>query len=111
MVYDSEFENSIDIEAAKCGNNGKKNGAEEGFRPDSGDEDPKLYEAIELAIDAGKISTSLLQRRLEVGYGRAAKLIDRMEELGYVGPADGNKPRKILVTHQDIAEKMMNDGD
>ena len=111
VVYDSEFENSIDIEAAKCGNNGKKNGAEEGFRPDSGDEDPKLYEAIELAIDAGKISTSLLQRRLEVGYGRAAKLIDRMEELGYVGPADGNKPRKILVTHQDIAEKMMNDGD
>lgn len=110
VVYDSDFEKSIDLEAAKCGNSGKK-GGEDGFKPDSGDEDPKLYEAIELAIDAGKISTSLLQRRIEVGYGRAAKLIDRMEELGYVGPADGNKPRKILITRQDLAEKMMNSDD
>lgn len=108
--YDCEFERSINEEAAKCGNpaQGKK-GEGDARSSSSGDEDPKLYEAVELAIEAGKISTSLLQRKLEVGYGRAAKIIDRMEELGYVGPADGNKPRKILVTAQDLAEKRIND--
>ncbi|MBE6548223.1 MAG: DNA translocase FtsK [Ruminococcaceae bacterium] len=107
--YNCEFEKSIDEEAAKCGNPaaGKSGGGE--AKVSSGEEDPKLYEAVELAIEAGKISTSLLQRKLEVGYGRAAKIIDRMEELGYVGPADGNKPRKILVTVQDLAEKQIND--
>ena len=59
-------------------------------------------------MESGKISTSLMQRRLEVGYGRAAKIIDRMEELGFVGPADGNKPRKILITKEDIAQLKMN---
>lgn len=110
--YDCEFEKSIDEEAAKCGNPAaKKSGGDDGAKLSAGDEDPKLNEAVELAIEAGKISTSLLQRKLEIGYGRAAKIIDRMEELGYVGPADGNKPRKILVTAQDLAEKQINDND
>ena len=103
--YDHEFEASIDVEAARCGNTAQKTGGD-GFVAGSGDEDPKLFEAAELAIDAGKISTSLLQRRLEVGYGRAAKIIDRLEEMGVVGPPDGNKPRKILVTKEDLAEMM-----
>ncbi len=108
--YDREFEKSIDEEAAKCGNPAsKKSGGDDSVKASAGDEDPKLNEAVELAIEAGKISTSLLQRKLEIGYGRAAKIIDRMEELGYVGPADGNKPRKILVTAQDLAEKQIND--
>jgi HJR/Mrr/RecB family endonuclease len=63
--------------------------------------DPKFAEAVELAIDAGKISTSLLQRRIEIGYGRAAKMIDQMEELGIVSKADGNNPRKILISRED----------
>ena len=109
VVYDSDFEKSIDEEAAKCGNP-KRSSSDDMDSSEGGSdsEDPKFWEAIELAIDAGKISTSLLQRRLEIGYGRAAKIIDRLEERGFVGPADGNKPRKILVTHQDIAEKRMN---
>lgn len=110
VVYDSDFEKSIDEEAAKCGNPKRSTSDDMDRDSDGGSdsEDPKFWEAIELAIDAGKISTSLLQRRLEIGYGRAAKIIDRLEERGFVGPADGNKPRKILVTHQDIAEKRMN---
>ena len=108
VIYDQEFEMSIDNEAAKCGNAPDKSGGGD-FKGGSGDDDPKLFEAAELAIDAGKISTSLLQRRLEVGYGRAAKIIDRLEEMGFVGPADGNKPRKILVTREELAEHMMND--
>ena len=68
-------------------------------------------DAVDLAIDAGKISTSLLQRRLEVGYGRAAKIIDRMEEMGFVSAPDGNKPRKILITREEFEERRMNSGD
>ena len=109
VVYDSDFEKSIDEEAAKCGNPKRSGDDMAGGESEGGSdsEDSKFWEAIELAIDAGKISTSLLQRRLEIGYGRAAKIIDRLEERGFVGPADGNKPRKILVTHQDIAEARM----
>ena len=62
------------------------------------EEDPLFFKAVLLTINTGKVSTSLLQRRLEIGYGRAAKIIDRMEELGYVSKADGNKPRTILIT-------------
>ncbi len=109
VVYDAEFERSIDEEAAKCGKQPKASGDDMPAGEGGNDnEDAKLWDAIELAIDAGKISTSLLQRRLEIGYGRAAKIIDRLEEMGFVGPADGNKPRKILVTHSDVQERRMN---
>jgi len=50
-----------------------------------------------------------MQRRLEVGYGRAAKIIDQMEDLGYVSAPDGNKPRKVLITMQEYMEKVIND--
>ena len=66
--------------------------------PDSGDDDhDELYEdAVRLVLDFGKASTSLLQRRLRIGYGRAAHLIDLMERDGIVGAADGPKPREVL---------------
>jgi S-DNA-T family DNA segregation ATPase FtsK/SpoIIIE len=103
--YDQEFETSIDNEAAKCGNAPQPTAESLNTGASSGsDEDSKLWDAVELAIDAGKISTSLLQRRLEVGYGRAAKIIDRMEEMGFVSAPDGNKPRKILVTREELDE-------
>jgi S-DNA-T family DNA segregation ATPase FtsK/SpoIIIE len=53
-------------------------------------------DAVRLVFEFGKASTSLLQRRLRIGYGRAAHLIDMMERDGLVGPADGSKPREIL---------------
>ncbi|HLD18243.1 MAG TPA: DNA translocase FtsK 4TM domain-containing protein [Patescibacteria group bacterium] len=61
-------------------------------------DDPLLREAAAIAIQAGRASTSLLQRRLKVGYGRAARLLDILEEHGVVGPPDGSKPREILVS-------------
>ncbi len=62
------------------------------------DSEDELYdEAVEIVMRAKQASTSLLQRRLKVGYGRAARLLDDMEVRGIVGPADGNKPRKILA--------------
>ena len=70
--------------------------------------DSKFRDAVKLAIEEGKISTSLMQRRLGVGYGRAAKMIDTMEEMGYVSAQDGNKPRKVLVTKADLDELRVN---
>ncbi len=71
------------------------------------DDDPMLGEAIKLAVESGKISTSLIQRRLSLGYGRAAKLIDRMEEMGVVSPPDGQKPRSVLITKDQWREMTM----
>ena len=64
----------------------------------SGSEEPMYRDAVRVVIDGGKASTSLLQRRLGIGYGRAAKLIDTMEEQGIVSSATGNKPREVLVS-------------
>jgi S-DNA-T family DNA segregation ATPase FtsK/SpoIIIE len=65
--------------------------------PDDSDGNDELFEdAVRLVLEFGKASTSLLQRRLRIGYGRAAHLIDMMERDGIVGPADGSKPREIL---------------
>jgi S-DNA-T family DNA segregation ATPase FtsK/SpoIIIE len=59
---------------------------------------------VELAVDSGKISTSLIQRKLHLGYGRAAKIIDRMEQMGYVSAPDGSKPRDVLISKQEFME-------
>ena len=64
-------------------------------------EDPLLPQALMLVKEAGKASTSLLQRHLCIGYGRAARLLDRMEELGYIGTAEGNRVRKVLCCSSD----------
>ncbi len=100
--------NEIEREAQKCGavsGRGKSTADE-----DDGDgEDPMLKSAVELAIDSGKISTSLIQRRLSLGYGRAAKLIDRMEQLGYVSAPDGSKPREVLITKSEYMEMRLKD--
>lgn len=64
----------------------------------SGGDEPIYHDAVRVVVDSGKASTSLLQRRLGLGYGRAAKLIDIMEEQGIISPATGNKPREVLVT-------------
>ena len=78
---------------------------------DEGGEDPKFLEAVELAVQTQKVATSLLQRRLGVGYGRAAKIIDRMEELGLVSAPEGNKPRKLLPAAQGYLDHMAGGGD
>lgn len=66
---------------------------------EEGRDDDELFEsARELVLEAGKASASLLQRRLRVGYARAARLIDMLEERGVVGPGDGAKPREVLVS-------------
>jgi S-DNA-T family DNA segregation ATPase FtsK/SpoIIIE len=70
----------------------------------SGDDDPVYHDAVKLVVEFGKASTSLLQRRLRIGYGRAAHLIDLMEQDGIVGAADGPKPREVLKRPDWISE-------
>lgn len=64
-------------------------------------DDDMFKEAVQAVIDGRKASTSLLQRRLRIGYGRAARLIETMEEQGIIGHADGNRPREVLVSSVD----------
>jgi S-DNA-T family DNA segregation ATPase FtsK/SpoIIIE len=71
---------------------------------DENDNDPLFNDAVRLVIEFGKASTSLLQRRLRIGYGRAAHLIDLMERDGIVGAADGPKPREVLKRPDWISE-------
>jgi len=61
-----------------------------------------LPDAIEVVIDAGQASISLLQRRLRIGYARAARLIDEMEVRGLVSGFDGSKPRNVLITKEEF---------
>ena len=77
---------------------------------DSGDidtSDERLEEAIDFVVESGTCSTSSLQRRLTLGYGRAARLVDIMEEMGIVGPLEGSKPRQVLMTKQEWAERKL----
>ena len=107
--YNAEFMRMTDEEASKCGM-GKKGGTMTEI-PAGADEveggDTKFRDAVKLAVEEGKISTSLMQRRLGVGYGRAAKIIDTMEQMGYVSKPDGNKPRRVLLTAEEYSRRVM----
>ena len=75
---------------------------ENGVTPDTDEDgDALLPDAIELAIELGKISTSMIQRRLGVGYSRAGRIIDQMEARGIISGANGSKPRDVLISHAD----------
>ena len=108
--YDEKFISKLKELAAQCGNKGRSGGD---FVPSAGGEDGdkgsdnKYADAVRIAIEEKRISTSLLQRKLEIGYSRAAKLIDRMQAEGYVSPPDGSKPRTILITAEEYMEKFI----
>ena len=74
-------------------------------KPEMDQEVDEMYEeAVRIVVEMGKASTSTLQRRLRLGYGRAARLIDMMERDGIVGPADGSKPREVLKKKEYFRE-------
>ena len=104
-VYDEQALEEINRAAQKCSKGGK------GDDDDDGDDDgvgffndPQFIEAVELAIKSGKIATSLIQRKIGVGYGRAAKFIDAMEDQGFVSEPNGQKPREVLITRDEWHE-------
>ena len=87
---------------------GKKGGSGSADSDEDSGSDPMLKQAVEVVIDAGQASTSLLQRRCKLGYARAARIMDEMEEKGIIGPYEGAKPRAVLISRQQWIEQQMN---
>ncbi len=107
--YDQSVIESIEREAQLCGN--KKSTVLGDGDEEANDGDPMLRPAIQLAVESGKISTSLIQRRLQLGYGRAAKLIDTMEQMGIVSAPQGQKPRDVLISKEEYMEMELRRGE
>jgi S-DNA-T family DNA segregation ATPase FtsK/SpoIIIE len=102
--YNAEIEESIKrIEVDQIATGKKAGSSDDGG--ESSDYDAKIDEAIQCVIEAGQASTSLVQRRLKVGYARAGRIIDEMEQLGVVGPHQGSKPRDVLMTYNEWLER------
>ena len=95
-IYDERFQNASNENALASGGIGSG---------DKGTDDDPLYNEIyEFALESGKISASLIQRRFRLGYNRAARIIDLMEERGVIGPQNGSKPREVLIGSDSNAE-------
>ena len=82
-------------------------GGKGGDAEDSDARDPMFEQAVECVIEAGQASTSLLQRRCKLGYARAARIMDQMEQEGVIGPYEGSKPRTVLVTKAQWQERKL----
>ncbi|HEY6331680.1 MAG TPA: DNA translocase FtsK [Blastocatellia bacterium] len=78
----------------------------EGFDDALGEQDDLFDDALAIVTDMGRASTSVLQRRLSIGYGRAAKILDLMEKGGFIGPGDGSKPRKVLSAAYEFRDRI-----
>ncbi len=105
--YDEDVMHEIERQAAK--EKASKSGLAEDAVDDGADE--MLERAIECVVEAGQASTSLLQRRLSLGYARAARIIDQMEQRGIVGPYAGSKPRQVLITKEQLLEQKAGSSD
>ncbi len=109
QIYDEQALEDINRAAQKCS---KGKGSDDDFDDeDSGENtgilnDQQFLDAVDLAIRSGKISTSLIQRKISIGYGKAAKFIDYMEEMGIVSEPNGQKPRDVLLTKNEWQEML-----
>lgn len=104
--YDDAILKDIEKRATQTGNNTGKSAASASDPEPNGDElegDDMLPAAVDVILETGQASVSMLQRRLKLGYARAARIVDEMEEKGIVGPFQGSKPRAILITKEQWA--------
>ena len=108
LEYDESVIDEVERQAERVGSDEKSKTAIDG---DLDISDDKLDEAIDVVFANGGASTSALQRALKVGYGRAARLVDIMEQMGIVGPPDGNKPRQLLMSKDSWYERKLNKQD
>ena len=104
VQYDEAMIEAMEKHAIQDGKKGS-GGADSDEDPDT---DPMFKQAVEVVIDAGQASTSLLQRRCKLGYARAARIMDEMEQKGIIGPYEGAKPRAVLISRQQWLEMQMN---
>ncbi len=110
--YSDEIQKEIDLKAAQSGKGGgAQTAAASAAAPaeDTTDGDELLPAAVDAIFESGQASVSMLQRKLKLGYARAARIVDEMEEKGIVGPFEGSKPRQLLITKEQW-EAMKNGG-
>ncbi len=105
--YDEAVEQEI-IRLAQTTEKTNSRGDADDEDAEAGGGDEMLPQAIEVVVEAGMASTSLLQRKLRLGYARAGRIIDEMETRGIIGPHEGSKPRQVLITRQQWLEMNMN---
>jgi S-DNA-T family DNA segregation ATPase FtsK/SpoIIIE len=98
--YDQQVMEEIERKAAQAGNKQQPTASDPEPNSDELDGDEMLPAAVDVILETGQASVSMLQRRLKLGYARAARIVDEMEEKGIVGPFQGSKPRAILVTKE-----------
>ena len=106
--YEGELSDTIDLEEVA-----KSDATFVGNISSDEDDDPLFEQAKEIVVSAGKASTTYIQRKLRVGYARAARIMDLLEEKGVVGPAEGSKPRAVLIKPEDAFDEneMVEDGE
>ena len=104
--YDEAMIAETDRRAVAAENGGKETSGSADAEDDG--QDPMLRSAIETVVEAGMASTSLLQRKLKLGYARAARIMDEMESLHVIGPYEGSKPRQVLITRDQFLEMSIN---
>ena len=104
VQYDEAMIEAMEKHAIQDG----KKGSSGADSDEDSDSDPMFQQAVEVVIDAGQASTSLLQRRCKLGYARAARIMDEMEMRGIIGPHEGAKPRAVLISRQQWLEMQMN---
>ena len=107
VQYDEAMIEAMEKHAIQDG----KKGSSSTDSDEDSDSDPMFKQAVEVVIDAGQASTSLLQRRCKLGYARAARIMDEMEQKGVIGPYEGAKPRAVLISRQQWLEMQMNQPD
>ncbi len=107
VQYDEAMIEAMEKHAIQDG----KKGSSGADSDEDSDSDPMFKQAVEVVIDAGQASTSLLQRRCKLGYARAARIMDEMEQKGVIGPYEGAKPRAVLISRQQWIEQQMNQKD
>ncbi len=103
-TYDDDVMKEIDRQAANTGSKKKDTSSASADDGEKGPADEMLPKAIEAVIEVQSASTTLLQRKLKLGYARAARIIDELEERGIIGPYEGAKPRKVLISKQQWYE-------
>ncbi len=107
VKYDDAVMQEIELKAAQDGK--KKSSTVETEASSAGDYgDEMIPKAIEVVVEAGMASTTLLQRKLKLGYARAARIVDELSEMGIIGPFEGSKPRKVLITKDQWYEMQAN---
>ena len=103
--YDEDVINEIERQAAI------EKKQKTGLPEDGPSDDPMLQSAIAVVVEAGQASTSLLQRKLRLGYARASRIMDEMEARGIIGPYEGAKPRPVLISKAQLQEQQAMSGD